>query len=217
MNSERASLPAQPLAIVLIDRRILTQECLARSMRDAGHQVAAFSSVQSWLAAAPPTAPCGLVILRALSAEDADVDLLSQGANGSPTILISDADDPNDAVVALGKGVRGYISTLMGLGEALEAMRLVAAGGTFVPARSLIEAMRQAPKKVSPVEFSPRQAAVAAQLCKGKQNKIIAYELNMCEATVKVHVRAIMKRLNVRNRTEVAYALREMELHGSDA
>ena len=43
------------------------------------------------------------------------------------------------------------------------------------------------------------QAAVAAKLCKGKQNKIIAYELNMCEATVKVHVRAIMKRKSPRS------------------
>ena len=39
----------------------------------------------------------------------------------------------------------------------------------------------------------------------GKPNKIIAYELNMCESTVKVHVRAIMKKLKARNRTEVAY------------
>ena len=38
-----------------------------------------------------------------------------------------------------------------------------------------------------------------------KPNKIIAYELNMCESTVKVHVRAIMKKLKARNRTEVAY------------
>ena len=34
---------------------------------------------------------------------------------------------------------------------------------------------------------------------------IIAYELNMCESTVKVHVRNIMKKLNAKNRTEVAY------------
>ena len=38
----------------------------------------------------------------------------------------------------------------------------------------------------------------------GKSNKVIAYELNMCESTVKVHVRNIMKKLNARNRTDVA-------------
>jgi DNA-binding NarL/FixJ family response regulator len=42
-------------------------------------------------------------------------------------------------------------------------------------------------------------------LRKGTPNKIIAYELNMCESTVKVHVRNIMKKLKAKNRTEVAY------------
>jgi DNA-binding NarL/FixJ family response regulator len=125
---------------------------------------------------------------------------------------MSDADDPSDAVSALGKGVRGCIPATMGLGEAFEAMRLVATGGTFVPASCLLAAIGQGPVKQTPGnEFSPRQAAVAAEICKGKPNKIIAYDLNMCESTVKVHVRNIMKRLKVRDGTQVAYALREME------
>jgi DNA-binding NarL/FixJ family response regulator len=39
-------------------------------------------------------------------------------------------------------------------------------------------------------------------------NKLIAYELNMCESTVKVHIRNIMKKLNATNRTQVAYLTR---------
>ena len=53
--------------------------------------------------------------------------------------------------------------------------------------------------------FSPRQLSVARALRKGTPNKIIAYELNMCESTVKVHVRNIMKKLKAKNRTEIAY------------
>jgi DNA-binding NarL/FixJ family response regulator len=45
---------------------------------------------------------------------------------------------------------------------------------------------------------------VVRAIQKGKSNKIIAYELNMCESTVKVHVRRIMKKLNAKNRTDVA-------------
>jgi DNA-binding NarL/FixJ family response regulator len=41
------------------------------------------------------------------------------------------------------------------------------------------------------------------RLKQGKQNKIIAYELSMCESTVKVHIRHIMKKLKARNRTQV--------------
>ena len=44
----------------------------------------------------------------------------------------------------------------------------------------------------------------------GKPNKIIAYELNMQESTVKVHVRNVMRKLKARNRTEVVYKLNEM-------
>ena len=55
-----------------------------------------------------------------------------------------------------------------------------------------------------------RQEAVVEALRQGKANKIIAYELNMQESTVKVHVRNIMKKLNAKNRTEVAYLTRNM-------
>ena len=58
--------------------------------------------------------------------------------------------------------------------------------------------------------FTTRQTSVAKALRQGKANKIIAYELNMCESTVKVHVRHIMKKLGATNRTEVAYKLSDM-------
>jgi DNA-binding NarL/FixJ family response regulator len=46
--------------------------------------------------------------------------------------------------------------------------------------------------------------AVIRAIQQGKPNKIIAYELNMCESTVKVHVRHVMKKLRAKNRTDVA-------------
>lgn len=58
--------------------------------------------------------------------------------------------------------------------------------------------------------FTARQSAVAEGLRRGKANKIIAYELNLCESTVKVHIRNIMKKLGATNRTEVAYKIGDM-------
>jgi DNA-binding CsgD family transcriptional regulator len=49
-----------------------------------------------------------------------------------------------------------------------------------------------------------REAAVVRALQQGKSNKVIAYELNMCESTVKVHVRNLMKKMKARNRTDLA-------------
>ena len=58
--------------------------------------------------------------------------------------------------------------------------------------------------------FTGRQTAILDILCKGKPNKIIAYELGMCESTVKVHIRNIMKKLKATNRTQIAYLVREL-------
>ena len=52
--------------------------------------------------------------------------------------------------------------------------------------------------------LTPAQRRVLARLSDGLLNKQIAYELGMAEATVKVHMTALMRKLNVRNRTQVA-------------
>ena len=51
---------------------------------------------------------------------------------------------------------------------------------------------------------TPREVAVIRALQQGKPNKVIAYELNMCESTVKVHVRNLMKKMKAKNRTDLA-------------
>jgi DNA-binding NarL/FixJ family response regulator len=89
-------------------------------------------------------------------------------------------------------------------------MRLVGAGGPFAPTSALLDA--RSPSETTPphydlskkVLFTARQLAVLVALRRGKANKQIAYELNMREGTVKVHVRHIMKKLRAKNRTEVA-------------
>ena len=55
-------------------------------------------------------------------------------------------------------------------------------------------------------EFTERQYAVLVCLCQGDPNKVIGRKLGMTETTVKVHVREIMRKLGVSNRTQVAIA-----------
>jgi DNA-binding NarL/FixJ family response regulator len=54
--------------------------------------------------------------------------------------------------------------------------------------------------------LTPTQTEVLRCLCAGLLNKQIAFELGMAEATVKVHMTALMRKLNVRNRTQAAIA-----------
>jgi DNA-binding NarL/FixJ family response regulator len=143
-----------------------------------------------------------------------------------PAVVFCESEDPERVVDLLARGIRGCISTSLSMDVIVQALRLVRAGGQFVPANCLIAAQRAAAKQHVSNEsgdgaelFTTRQIAVIEALRKGKANKAIAYELNMCESTVKVHVRNIMKKLKARNRTEVAYLANELlrQGQGTDA
>jgi DNA-binding NarL/FixJ family response regulator len=134
-----------------------------------------------------------------------------------PVIVVAESDTPAEILAALESGARGYIPTSVKVRVAAEAIGLARAGGIFVPAnavlalREMIHASTNTPRPLTGL-FTTREAAVVEALRKGKANKIIAYELNLCESTVKVHIRNIMKKLKATNRTEVAYKLREVVL-----
>jgi len=149
-------------------------------------------------------------------------------ANGEPVpvVVMCDVDEPERVMQAMAAGAQGFIPTTTDLNVAVEAIRLVRAGGAFIPACVLTAAhAKAASKAATPAEteeatdemvvpassmFTARQSAVVEALRRGKANKTIAYELNMQESTVKVHVRNIMKKLNAKNRTEVAYLTRKL-------
>jgi DNA-binding NarL/FixJ family response regulator len=183
----------------------------------SGHNVIAFPSVESWLEASDGIAVSLVVLCVAGRPNDAEtlreISLLAQASHRLPIVILSDLEDPNVIVGALDQGARGYIPTTLPLEVAVNALRLVKAGGIFVPASSLLAVRQSAacsatPKQARDRLFTARQAAVVEALRRGKANKIIAYELNMRESTVKVHVRNIMKKLSAKNRTEVAYITR---------
>ena len=116
---------------------------------------------------------------------------------------------------ALRQGIRGYIPTTLTSRILIEALRLIQAGGTFIPADALSEALsdrrstaaetNSAAARLGACRLTPRQSQVLELLRSGKPNKIIAYELAMRESTVKVHVRQIMRKLHATNRTEAAF------------
>ncbi|WP_048708038.1 response regulator transcription factor [Microvirga massiliensis] len=201
---------------------MLSRECLAYALKatDAGSTVLSFSSAAEWVEQSQNMAPACVMILHVKQPHGQelgrDLALIKQTADAPPVVLLSDEEDPEEIISALNSGVRGYIPSSLPLSVAVEAMRLVAAGGTYVPVSSLltcrrtIETSDQTVAENSGSGFTSRQTAVLKALREGKANKMIAYELNMCESTVKVHVRNIMKKLKARNRTEVAFKTAEL-------
>ena len=211
-------LVSAPAAMVLIEPRGLNRECLVRYLNTVSdHPIRGFASVASWIAQMRPDEAAEDVCLVILSLERVGPDCfddqlaeLARHGIRAPIVTLSDKLDAGWVIEILGKGVKGVISQDIALDVAVQAMRLVIAGGVFIPADCLLVANGQQaaaiPKPASEANtFTSRQAAVVDLLRKGKSNKIIAHELGMRESTVKVHVRNIMKRLNAHNRTEVAY------------
>lgn len=129
--------------------------------------------------------------------------------------IISDREDGAEVVAAFKSGAHGFIPTSTEPSVALQALSFVLAGGSFFPPTVLLGKARSAAQSNSaPVEtslsmggvknFTPSQLRVMAQLKEGKSNKLIARNLLLCEATVKLHVRQIMRKLGASNRTQVA-------------
>lgn len=225
----------QPLAkkdkrcLLIFDGRALGRECLARTLVDHGlrMEVAAFGSIDEWQETKGSYPDVGAVLLNigARKAGDvtADISKLASQFGPAPVVVLSDSDDITQILQVLESGAKGYIPASVGVDVCIEAIALAMAGGVFVPASSVLAArhlIEAEKRETSPLAgmFTIRQAEVVEALRRGKANKIIGYELNLRESTVKVHVRNIMKKLKATNRTEVACKLNELfsgDAHGS--
>ena len=203
--------------IVVIDERVLPRDCLVKCLRmvTQNHDVLAFSTLADWQEVEKNHPPAAVIMFcshrhnRTDVEIEADLPFVSHDGMVVPVVIISAKEDADHVVAALERGARGYIPTSLTLDIAVGAMQFVEAGGTFVPASTLTSwksANDAAAAQNGPLQrlFTTRQAAVLECLRRGKANKQIAYELSMSEGTVKVHVRNIMKKLKVHNRTEVA-------------
>ncbi len=214
--------------LAIIDKRALERECLAQGMvnHQLGLSVHTFGSLQEWEDSGDERSRVRAVLFNIGGRSITDQDLVSEiselvsAFDTSAVVLLADDDDLSAVMKALELGVRGYIPTSVGIEICVQAISLAMAGGRFVPASSVM-----ALRKVLGVRgdsyrsiasaFTARQSAVVEGLCRGKANKIIAYELNLCESTVKVHIRNIMKKLGATNRTEVAYKINDMMMNQS--
>jgi DNA-binding NarL/FixJ family response regulator len=206
--------PAADRPIVVIDQRLLSRDCLVRCLGEAiaGRKMLAFASATEWLAVAEQHPKPGAILICAArykspQSEDDDFRVL-RAAGHAPCIVVSDTEDCDQAISAVEDGAQGFLPSSVSLDVAVQAVRLVEAGGTFIPARLLIlshKAREGATGSGADAAslFTVRQTAVLAALHQGRSNKQIAYQLQMSEGTVKVHVREIMKKVNARNRTEV--------------
>jgi DNA-binding NarL/FixJ family response regulator len=120
-------------------------------------------------------------------------------------IILTTFDSEEDLKQSLKAGAKGYLLKEAGREEIIDAIRTVAAGGNYLPARLA----NKVASFVYRTELSPRELAVLRLMCEGKSNKEIGAVLSIAEGTVKTHVKGIFYRLDVISRAEaVSLALR---------
>jgi DNA-binding NarL/FixJ family response regulator len=213
----------QARAIMLVDERPLMLECttnvLSAGLEDL--HITGCQGIESARAALLSAGRPDLIILGIGLARAADLRVrddvrrLAAVAPGVAMMLLSDLDDnsvPGEARDALRLGARGYIRSSTPLEVMIAAMRLVLAGGTFIPASALGHSSLDNLNGHSVLlTLTPRETDILARLREGKPNKIIARELSLSVGTVQVHVRRILQKLHATSRSQVAYIVSRLQ------
>jgi DNA-binding NarL/FixJ family response regulator len=141
---------------------------------------------------------------------------IKEKAPDVPVIVISAFTSMAVIRSVMEAGAAGFIPKDVARKTFQEAMAQIWEGRTYVPPG--YDAARSAqPPDPSITEISRRIADLSQQqgrilklICQGKPNKVIAYEMDLAEATVKAHITALLRRLGVRNRTQAAMMVREV-------
>jgi DNA-binding NarL/FixJ family response regulator len=130
-----------------------------------------------------------------------------------PVVVLSALEDSGTVREALARGAVGFIPKSSSNEVMLSALRLVLAGGRYLPPEALSGgAIAAAPTSPADVVLTDRQREVLALMAQGKSNKQICRELDLAEATVKIHVTAILRALKVTSRAQAIVAVNRLGL-----
>lgn len=211
------------MKILLADDHVLVREGLKATLASLAPQV---HFVDAWDSAS--------VWQQADSHRDLDLALIDLGMPGMtgaggiarlradfpmlPVIVLSGAETRSDAEASLQAGASGFIPKSASADITLSAIRLVLAGGVYLPPLLLHGAPDPHPPaldeghvdtirpEVLLENLSQRQREVLALLAEGRSNKSIARALDVTDGTVKTHLAQIFRVLNVHNRVAAVVA-----------
>lgn len=225
--------------VLLVDDHPLILSALQQVIEQLGHQVGGTADSAA-AARSVLSADSGFdLVLLDLALGDADgFELLIELRHTYPelpVVVVSASDRTSDVIRAIDLGAMGFVPKRSSNDQLREALRMVMGGGLYVPPMmlGLMEAERNAdlaldaapttaqvaqaapfqkvPASLQQVGLTPRQTDVLNLLLQGKPNKLIARELNLSVETVKDHVAAVLRALNVNTRTQAVLAVSQMQ------
>lgn len=217
---------SQPDFVALIEPRLLYAQCIVKSLRmaDSSCDFDTYQDLSEWIELGDSektslvllSMPRGSVNKSGLENLRSHIAQLQARKPSISFAVLCDDAASKGVVEALQVGARGYLLTSLPLRLMIQILHLLISGGTYVPSSSFLNiepnflGTADHPIERQGTFGSHKQMMVARALRSGAPNKVIAYQLSMCESTVKVHVRNIMKKLNAKNRTEIALLVTKM-------
>jgi DNA-binding NarL/FixJ family response regulator len=133
---------------------------------------------------------------------------ITQALPETKILILTVSDTEADLVESVKAGARGYLLKGMDADELVAAVRTVAAGGAiFTPsiaAKLLDDFKADLNKNTDDVNLTSREADVLALVANGASNKEIAIKLQISEPTVKAHLRNVLSKLHMKNRSQAA-------------
>lgn len=142
---------------------------------------------------------------------------LKANAPGARFIVISASEDNRNIKKALELGISGYIPKRSETKVLTSALKLILDGGTYLPPSILEHANAglfgdSNEGKTKGKTLTPRQSEVLSYVAEGMSNKQIAYKMGVSEATVKLHINALLRAVGATNRTQAVIIAQKMGL-----
>ena len=214
--------PISSMKILVVDDHALIREALRNVLKDLQCDAAVLeaSDARQTMRLVEEHIDVELILLDLTLPDRDGFSLLAELRECHPAVslvVLSANSDRGNVVKALDLGALGFIPKSAPREVMLSALRLVMAGGIYIPPEILAQPLSpptpqpSTAKPSSPAELglTARQVDVLALMMQGMSNKAICRALDLAEPTVKNHVTAILKALKVTNRTEAVIAVSE--------
>ena len=146
---------------------------------------------------------------------EAGINEIEERAKGIDIVVISASEDVRRIRRILATGVKGYIPKRSEPKIMYNALKLTLDGGTYIPPAMIAPAddgITGSGRRSTGKTLTRRQSQVLDLVAQGKSNKQIAFEIGVSEATVKLHINALLRSLKVNNRTQAVVTAQKMGL-----
>ena len=208
LPQDRGKTPS--VVTFLIETNSLLREGLGRILSETAYSPAALASCLDEIGPVRAREGCTtLFILDAAHDHDAScrqARMLKHEDPATKVVMLVEQHNFRQVLDAFHAGADAYLMKSVSCEVLLKTLDLVLLGETIFPARALCSIRDKGPSfGIENAEvLSSRELTIVRCLVDGDPNKVIARKLNIAEATVKVHVKAILRKIRVKNRTQAA-------------